>query len=78
MTFWKLAVYNCQSVYRDPDWIVRYYPLLEQFWSEVEYLRKNGISEEDNDINSPTEPLSPNSPSRNTSTASLKKGICLI
>jgi putative phage-type endonuclease len=79
MTFWKLAVYNCQSVYRDPDWIVRYYPLLEQFWSEVEYLRENGISEEDNDINnSPIEPLSPNSPSRNTSTTSLKKGICLI
>ena len=80
MTFWKLVVYNCQSVYRDPDWIVRYYPLLEQFWSEVEYLRENGISEEDNDINinSPKEPLSPNSPSRNTSTSSLKKGICLI
>jgi hypothetical protein len=78
MTFWKLSIYNCQSVYRDPDWIIRYYPLLEQFWSEVEYLRENGISEEDNIINSLKEPLSPNSPSRNTSTSSLKKGICLI
>jgi putative phage-type endonuclease len=76
MTFWKLSVYNCQSVYRDPDWIVRYYPILEQFWSEVVFLRENGISEDIN--NSPKEPLSPNSPSRNTSTSSLKKGICLI
>ena len=41
--YWILDVYNCQNVKRDPEWIIKYYPILQQFWDEVINLRENGI-----------------------------------
>jgi putative phage-type endonuclease len=42
-SYWYLIKYNCQVVKRDPYWIIEYYPVLQKFWEEVEYYRKNGI-----------------------------------
>lgn len=46
ISFWALSVYKCQKVYRDPQWIIQNYPILEKFWKEVEELREKGIPEE--------------------------------
>lgn len=54
--YWILDVYNCQNVKRDPEWIIQYYPILQNFWNEVINLRDNGIEpsmlidSEDSDI----------------------------
>lgn len=42
-TYWCLDVYSCQLVDCDPQWIIDNYPILEAFWAEVEYYRKEGV-----------------------------------
>jgi len=42
-TYWHLITYSCQLVQRDPSWIINSYPVLEEFWKEVEFYRKEGI-----------------------------------
>jgi putative phage-type endonuclease len=42
-SYWSLLVYNCQTVNRDPDWIVSNYPILSEFWNEVEHYRDVGV-----------------------------------
>ena len=41
--YWYLMKYNCQLVKRDPEWIVVNYPILQDFWKEVEHYRAVGI-----------------------------------
>ena len=38
-THWILDKYECQLVKRDDDWVVKYYPILEKFWKDVEEER---------------------------------------
>ncbi len=40
---WTLVKYNCQLVYRSDDWIPYYYPILEDFWSDVIKYRELGF-----------------------------------
>jgi len=39
-THWILDIYNCQLVKRDEQWVVKYYPILESFWKEIEEERE--------------------------------------
>jgi hypothetical protein len=41
--YWYLITYSCQLVNRDPQWIVVSYPILINFWKEVEHYRKAGV-----------------------------------
>ena len=41
--YWYLIKYNCQLVKRDSEWIVVNYPILQDFWKEVEHYRAVGI-----------------------------------
>lgn len=43
--YWILDIYSCQNIVRDPEWIKKYYPILEEFWNEVVELRENGITQ---------------------------------
>jgi putative phage-type endonuclease len=42
-SYWRLNIYACQDVERDPQWILDSYPVFEAFWKEVEYYRRVGI-----------------------------------
>ena len=42
-TYWNLETYHCQSIPRDPQWIIDYYPVLQKFWESVEHYRKIGL-----------------------------------
>jgi hypothetical protein len=42
-SYWHLKVYNCQEVKRDPEWIVENWPILQEFWKEVEHYREVGV-----------------------------------
>lgn len=43
--YWYIGKYNCQSVNRDPNWIINNYPILKSFWDEVEHYRVVGLDE---------------------------------
>jgi hypothetical protein len=42
--YYKVDGYNCQTITRDEEWINKYYPTLEKFWSEVCYYREHGYN----------------------------------
>lgn len=44
-TYWNLETYQCQTIPRDPQWIIEYYPVLQKFWENVEHYRKNGLDQ---------------------------------
>ena len=50
-THWVLDYVKCQPVKRDDDWVIKYYPILEKFWKEVEeeriLLNNNPLRKED-------------------------------
>jgi putative phage-type endonuclease len=52
-TYWHLKVYSCQRVTRDPQWIIKYYPILKAFWDEVEHYRKVGVDQLKKDYREP-------------------------
>ena len=46
-SFWRLTVYNCQLVRRDPLWMESYLPKLKHFWEQVVHWRSidQGLSQ---------------------------------
>jgi len=42
LIYWKLEHYSCNTIKRDRTWFSKVYPLLNEFWKDVIYFRKNG------------------------------------
>ena len=85
-TFYKNDVCNVQTVKKDPNWIIKYYPILSEFWEEVLYGREHPEKYQPSPPQSPQSAL--NSPVNTTdvsndtiSSCSLinnKNKVCLI
>jgi putative phage-type endonuclease len=61
-SYWVLDKYNCQLVYRHEDWIPYFYPILEEFWRDVEHYRKVGLDQLLKDLEDLKPPQSPQTP----------------
>jgi putative phage-type endonuclease len=41
-SYWKLNIYNCQIVKKNPSWIDNNIKNIQDFWDEITYFRNNG------------------------------------
>lgn len=78
VSYWIMSKYNCQSVNRDPKWIITSYPILQSFWDEVMNIRENITNLDDyllSDSDSDNESIN----DVQTSILSINmSGVCLI